>query len=76
MPAAPNDYDKFARAYAAGNDVNLSNAHYERPASLALAGDVTGRRVLAAGCGSGSLAAALRDRGALVTGAPMPRSTT
>jgi hypothetical protein len=43
MPAAPNDYDRFARAYAADNDVNLSNAHYERPAILALAGDVAGR---------------------------------
>jgi ubiquinone/menaquinone biosynthesis C-methylase UbiE len=69
MPAAPNDYDKFARAYAADIDVNLSNAHYERPAILALAGDVAGRRVLDAGCGSGALAAPLRERGALVTGA-------
>lgn len=64
----PNDYDAFARAYAADNEVNLSNAHYERPAVLALAGDVAGRRVLDAGCGSGALTAALRDRGAEVTG--------
>ena len=35
---------------------------------LALAGDVTGRRILDAGCGSGPLVAALRDRGAIVTG--------
>ncbi|GAA2135711.1 class I SAM-dependent methyltransferase [Actinomadura napierensis] len=35
---------------------------------LALAGDVTGRRILDAGCGSGPLTAALRDRGAIVTG--------
>jgi 2-polyprenyl-3-methyl-5-hydroxy-6-metoxy-1,4-benzoquinol methylase len=35
---------------------------------VALAGDVAGRRVLDAGCGSGSLSAALRDRGAVVTG--------
>jgi predicted TPR repeat methyltransferase len=35
---------------------------------LALAGDVTGRRILDAGCGSGPLLAALRDRGAIVTG--------
>ena len=44
------------------------NAHYERPAMLALAGDVSGRRILDAGCGSGPLSAALRDRGAVVTG--------
>jgi SAM-dependent methyltransferase len=35
---------------------------------LKLAGDVTGRRILDAGCGSGPLFAALRDRGATVTG--------
>ena len=35
---------------------------------LALAGDVAGRRILDAGCGSGPLFAALRDRGAIVTG--------
>lgn len=33
-----------------------------------LAGDVGGLRVLDAGCGSGPLAAALRDLGALVSG--------
>ncbi|MEE4418837.1 methyltransferase domain-containing protein [Streptomyces sp. DSM 41528] len=44
------------------------NAHYARPAMLALAGDVAGRRILDAGCGSGPLSAALRDRGAVVTG--------
>jgi len=35
---------------------------------LALAGDVAGRRILDAGCGSGPLFASLRDRGAVVTG--------
>ena len=63
-----NDYDSFAAAYAADNEVNLSNAHYERPAVIALAGAVAGRRILDAGCGSGALAAALTDRGAEVTG--------
>jgi hypothetical protein len=47
---------------------NLVNAYYERPAMLALAGDVAGRRILDAGCGSGPLLAALRDGGASVTG--------
>jgi ubiquinone/menaquinone biosynthesis C-methylase UbiE len=63
-----NDYDSFAEAYSAENENSLVNAHYERPAMLALAGDVTGRRILDAGCGSGPLSAALRDRGAVVTG--------
>lgn len=63
-----NDYDAFAEAYAAENEDNLVNAYYERPAMLALAGDVAGRRVLDAGCGSGPLSAALRERGAIVTG--------
>jgi ubiquinone/menaquinone biosynthesis C-methylase UbiE len=62
------DYDEFAEAYSADNEVNLLNGHYERPAMLSLAGDVDGRRILDAGCGSGPLSAALRDRGAIVTG--------
>jgi len=71
LPAGPsrvNDYDSIADAYAAENETSLANAYYERPAILALAGDVAGRRILDAGCGSGPLSAALRDRGAIVTG--------
>ena len=67
-PVRPNDYDGFAEAYTAENETSLMNAYYERPATLALAGDVAGRRILDAGCGSGPLFAALRDRGATVTG--------
>ena len=63
-----NDYDAFAEAYSAENDDSLANAYYERPAMLALAGDVAGRSILDAGCGSGTLSAALGDRGAAVTG--------
>jgi SAM-dependent methyltransferase len=63
-----NDYDSFAEGYAVSNEDSLVNAYYERPAMLALAGDVIGRRVLDAGCGSGALLKALRDRGAVVTG--------
>lgn len=62
------DYDEFAAAYSADNEVNLLNGHYERPAMLALAGEVAGRRILDVGCGSGPLSAALRDRGAVVSG--------
>jgi SAM-dependent methyltransferase len=66
--AVVNDYDSFAEAYSAENETSLINAYYARPAILALAGDVAGRRILDAGCGSGPLSAALRDRGATVTG--------
>lgn len=52
-PARVNDYDSFAEAYSADNENNLVNAYYARPAMLALAGDVAGRRILDAGCGSG-----------------------
>lgn len=67
-PEQVNDYDRFASAYTTETDASLVNAHYERPAILSLAGDVTGRRILDAGCGSGPLFGALRDRGALVAG--------
>jgi len=67
--AVANDYDSFADAYEAETESNLVNGYYARPAILDLAGDVAGRRILDVGCGSGPLAAALRDRGAIVTGA-------
>lgn len=61
-------YDEFAAAYTAENEASLMNAYYERPATLALAGDVAGRRILDAGCGSGPLFAELRAKGAVVSG--------
>jgi ubiquinone/menaquinone biosynthesis C-methylase UbiE len=61
-------YDSFAESYATENESSLFNAYYERPAMIDLAGDVTGRRVLDAACGSGPLSAALRAKGAIVTG--------
>jgi len=67
-PAPATAYDSIAEGYTAENETSLVNAYYERPAMLELAGDVTGRRILDAGCGSGPLFAALRDRGAMVTG--------
>jgi SAM-dependent methyltransferase len=66
--AVANDYDTFGEAYTAENETSLINAYYARPAILDLAGDVVGRQILDAGCGSGHLFAALRDRGAIVTG--------
>ena len=61
-------YDSFAETYSTENESSLINAYYERPAMIDLAGDVDGHRVLDAGCGSGPLSAALRARGAIVTG--------
>ncbi|MFI5607272.1 class I SAM-dependent methyltransferase [Amycolatopsis sp. NPDC051903] len=66
--AVQNDYDAFAEAYTAENETSLINAYYTRPAIVDLAGDVAGRRILDAGCGAGPVSAALRDRGAVVTG--------
>ena len=66
-PGRGSDYDSFAEAYMASNENNLINAYYERPAMLALAGGVAGRRILDAGCGAGPMFAALRDRSAIVT---------
>ena len=51
-PPGLNDYDSFAEGYSASNETSFVHAYYERPAMLALAGDVTGG-------GSSTLAAAL-----------------
>ena len=69
-PSTVNDYDSFAAAYSAESDAGIINAYYERPAILALAGQVTGRRILDADCGAGPIAAGLRDRAL-----PSPAST-
>jgi SAM-dependent methyltransferase len=66
--ANANNYDSFAEAYTAETEANLINGYYMRPAILDLSGDVAGRRILDAGCGSGPIAAAVRDRGATVAG--------
>lgn len=60
-------YDAFAASYDAENASSLLNEYYERPAMISLAGDVSGRRILDAGCGSGPLSAALRAKGAVMT---------
>lgn len=54
-------------AYADDNAENAFNAFYERPATIALLGEVKGLRVLEAGCGSGLLTSWLADHGAVVT---------
>ncbi|WP_434992231.1 class I SAM-dependent methyltransferase [Arthrobacter sp. Ld5] len=66
MKVAP--YDAFAENYSTENESSLMNAYYERPATIDLLGDVSGRRVLDVGCGAGPLSAALTATGATVTG--------
>jgi SAM-dependent methyltransferase len=66
--ARVNDYDSFGEAYAAAAEEGFFNGYYTRPAIVNLAGEVAGRRILDAGCGAGLISAALRERGATVTG--------
>lgn len=47
-----NNYDSFAAAYHGDNENNAWNAYYERPAIISMAGNVSGLRVLGAGCGA------------------------
>ena len=61
-------YDSIAEGYAVMNETSLLNEYYNRPAIAELVGDVAGRRVLDAGCGSGPIFADLRAAGAIVTG--------
>ncbi len=66
IPIAQDAYNEMAEAYAARVDAKPHNAYYERPATLSLLPDVSGRRVLDAGCGPGVYAEWLADRGAEV----------
>jgi SAM-dependent methyltransferase len=61
-------YDVFADEFLDHARDGFYNAGYDRPACLALLGDVTGQRVLDAACGPGLYAAELIGRGAQVVG--------
>ena len=63
----PFSYDAIADAYAAEIDDRPYNALYERPAMLSLLPEVSGARVLDAGCGGGWYTEQLLARGARVT---------
>jgi SAM-dependent methyltransferase len=59
-------YDEMASTYEEHARDSAYNAHYDRPAVLALVGDLKGRRVLDAGCGPGLYSEELVARGAEV----------
>lgn len=61
-------YDLYADDFLEHAADSFYNAHYDRPACLALLGDVAGKLVLDAGCGPGLYAAELAGRGARVVG--------
>jgi SAM-dependent methyltransferase len=61
-------YDRMGVSFAQHAADSAYNAHYDRPAVLAAAGPVAGRRVLDAGCGPGLYLRELLERGAEVTG--------
>jgi len=61
-------YERLADAYAEKTDTKPHNAYLERPATLSLLSDVDGKRVLDAGCGSGTYSEWLVEQGAEVVG--------
>jgi SAM-dependent methyltransferase len=65
---AARTYDAMGPAYADDTRTHPINAAYERPAMLAMTGEVQGKRVLDVGCAAGTLSSILADRGAYVLG--------
>lgn len=59
-------YEKMAEYYFECVDTKPFNAYYERPATLSLLPDVTGKTVLDAGCAAGWYSKWLLDKGANV----------
>ncbi|MCW8335561.1 class I SAM-dependent methyltransferase [Vibrio paucivorans] len=57
-------YSTHAKQYDLAIQDNLYNAHFERPNTLELVGDIAGLKVLDLGCGSGVYAQILLDNGA------------
>ncbi|MFV2123584.1 methyltransferase domain-containing protein [Micromonospora sp. LOL_013] len=68
MPARTAYHDELGDHFARHADTSPYNAYVDRPAMLALAGDVGGQRILDVGCGAGHYAAELLSRGAEVVG--------
>ncbi|MEV6626432.1 GrpB family protein [Amycolatopsis sp. NPDC051106] len=66
--ARAEQYDGYSEAYAEHAEKSVTNALYDRPAIVDLAGDVEGLSVLDVGCAAGHLSALLAERGAGVLG--------
>lgn len=66
-PIALDAYETLAEAYAAAVETKPHNALYERPATLSLLPELSGKRVLDAGCGPGIYSEQLIKNGADVT---------
>lgn len=66
-PLGQLNYESFADRYAQAVVTKPHNALYERPATLSLLPDVSGKHVLDAGCGSGIYSEWLAQHGARVT---------
>ena len=64
----PAVYDSMAAWFERQTESSFYNAHYDQPAVLDLAGDVSGLRIVDIGCGPGVYLEALRERGASVVG--------
>jgi SAM-dependent methyltransferase len=63
---ALDDYDQMADLYADDAEVDPVKTAYDRPAILAMAGDLEGKRVLELGCAAGGLTELLVGAGASV----------
>jgi SAM-dependent methyltransferase len=63
-----DDYGPMSDAYADESDTDPVKVSYDRPAILAMSGDVRGKRILDVGCATGALAGLLVERGATVEG--------
>lgn len=67
-PAVEDYYDALAESYAENIAESPTRTHLDWPAVRSLLPDPTGRRVLDAGCGPGTYAGWLAERGADVVG--------